>query len=220
VTVCIPRLRVEEGSIYEKPLVVARRGDAENAPENTLPAFESAISRGADAVELDVHLSLDGELVVHHFYNLGTTDNGQGLVCEHTLAALKALDSGGRYDDRFAGESKPTLRQVLDLCQGKIRLEIDMKDSGARFAQKVVAEVETIDWDHLLALAVVHLNLALITADFVDRLHERGFMVHGSNLDSVEQIERGLDLGIDSFSTGHLGMALRVHDRFVGCRST
>ena len=58
--------------MHEKPLVVARRGDVENAPENTLPAFESAISRGADGVEFDVHLSLDGELVVHHFYSLST----------------------------------------------------------------------------------------------------------------------------------------------------
>jgi hypothetical protein len=83
-----------------------------------------------------------------------------------------------------------------------------------------LAQRHALDWAHLLALAVVHLNPALITADFVDRLHERGFMVHGSNLDSMEQIERGLDLGIDSFSTGHLGMALRVRDRFVGSRST
>jgi glycerophosphoryl diester phosphodiesterase len=81
--------------MYEKPLVIARTGDVENAPENTLPAFESAISRGADGIELDVHLTADGELVVQHFYNLGTTDNGEGLVGEHTLAELKALDSGG-----------------------------------------------------------------------------------------------------------------------------
>jgi glycerophosphoryl diester phosphodiesterase len=71
--------------MYEKPLVVARRGDVEKAPENTLPAFESAISRGADGVEFDVHLTEDGELVVQHPYNLGITDNGQGLVSEHTL---------------------------------------------------------------------------------------------------------------------------------------
>ena len=254
--------------MHEKPFVIARTGDVENAPENTLPAFERAISRGADGVELDVHLTVDDELVVHHFYNLGTTDNGQGLVSEHTLAELKALDSGGWFDERFAGEPKPTLREVFELCKGRIRLEVDLKDSGVRFLRKVVGEVErldlvddvelttahypllmhvkklnpklrtgtffyeppgwmpvrlaqkhTLDWADLLGIAVVHLDIALITADFVDQLHRSGFIVYGSNLDSAEQIRRGLDLGIDAFSTGHLGMALRLRDEFAASGS-
>lgn len=71
-------------------------------------------------MELDVHLSLDGELVVHHFYNLGTTDNGQGLVGEHSLAELKALNAGGWFDERFGGEPEPVLRQVFELCEGRL----------------------------------------------------------------------------------------------------
>ena len=254
--------------MYEKPLVIARTGDVENAPENTLPAFESAISRGADGVEFDVHLSLDGELVVHHFYNLGTTDNGEGLVSEHTLAELKALDSGGWFDEQFAGEPKPTLSEVFELCKGRTRLEVDLKDSRVSFLRKVVREVERfdlvddvelttahypllthvkklnpelrtgaffseppdwmpvrlaqrhiLDWANLLRVAVVHLNIALITADFMDKLHRSGFIVYGSNLDSAEQIQRGLNLGIDSLSTGHLGMALQLRDEFVKSRS-
>ncbi len=253
--------------MYERPLVIARRGDAEKAPENTLPAFESAISKGADGVELDVHLSLDGELVVHHFYNLGTTDNGQGLVIEHTLAELKALDSGAWFDAQFAGEPKPTLGEVFMLCKGRTRLEVDLKGSSAEFLRKVVRLVEefdlvagveltiphypllketkklnpelqtgtffheppdwmplrlaqrhVLDWADLLALAMVHLDIALVTADFVDQLHGSGFAVHGSNLDSTEEIHGGLNLGIDSFSTGHLGMALQLRHEFVKSR--
>jgi glycerophosphoryl diester phosphodiesterase len=252
----------------EQPLVVARTGDIESAPENTLPAFESAISRGADGVELDVHLTLDGELVVHHYYNLGTTDNGEGLVGEHTLAELKALDSGGWFDASFAGEPKPTLGEVFELCQGRIRLDLDLKDSSIGFLRQVVGEVErfdlvgdvelatahypllaqvkklnpelrtgtyfsdppdwmpirlaqkhVLDWASLLEIAVVHLSLALITVDFVDQLHQSGFLVFASNLDTAEQIEGGLSLGIDSFSTGHLGMALRLRDEFVESRA-
>lgn len=254
--------------MHEKPLVIARTGDVENAPENTLPAFESAISRGADGVEFDVHLSVDGELVVHHFYNLGTSDNGDGLVSEHTLAELKALDSGGWFDERFAGEPKPTLSEVFELCKGRTKLEVDLKGSSAGFLQKVVGEVERfdlvgdvelttahyplltqvkklnpelrtgtffyeppewmpirlaqrhiLDWANLLGIVVVHLNIALITADFVDTLHRSGFIVYGSNLDSAEQIQLGLNLGIDTFSTGHLGMALQLRDEFVKSRS-
>jgi glycerophosphoryl diester phosphodiesterase len=254
--------------VFHKPLVIARSGDVENAPENTLPAFESAISRGADGVELDVHPSLDGELVVHHFYNLGTTDDGEGLVSEHTLAELKALDSGRWFDERFAGEPKPTLGEVFELCKDRARLEIDLKGSSAEFLGKVVREVErfdlvgdvelttahyplltrvkklnpelrtgtffheppdwmpirlaqrhVLDWAALLGLTVVHLNIALITADFVDRLHRGGFVVHGSSLDSAEQIGQGLSLGIDAFSTGHLGLALQLRDEFIKSRS-
>ncbi len=251
----------------EKPLVIARRGDLERAPENTLPAFESAIARGADGVELDVHLSRDGQLVVHHFYNLGATDDGQGLVGEHTLAELKALDSGSWYAEQFAGEPKPTLSEVFELCAGRASLEVDLKDSSPVFLHLVIEEVERfdlggevelttahyplltlvkelngelrtgtffceppewmpvrlaqnhlLDWAELLGIAVAHLDIALITPDFVDELHDRGFVVHGSNLDSVEQIQRGLNLGIDSLSTGQLGLALRLRDEFVESR--
>jgi len=250
--------------MHSGPLVIARTGDIEKAPENTLPAFESAISRGADGVEFDVHLTMDGELVVHHFYNLGTTDNGEGLVNEHTLAELKSLDSGSWFDKRFAGEPKPTLSEVLELCKGRAKLEVDLKGSSAVFLRKVAGEIErldlkgdvelttahypllthvkkldpelrtgtffheppdwmpirlaqthALDWANLLGVAVVHLDIALITADFVKDLHRSGFTVHGSNLDSAEQIRRTLNLGIDSFSTGRLGMALQLRDEFL-----
>jgi glycerophosphoryl diester phosphodiesterase len=253
--------------MYEKPLVIARRGDVEKAPENTLPAFESAISGGADGVELDVHPSLDGGLVVHHFYSLGTTDDGQGPVSEHTLAELKALDSGGWYDESFTGQPKPTLAEVFELCKGRTRLEVDLKGSSAEFLRQVLGLVEefdlvgdvelttahypllseikklnpqlrtgtffpdppdwmpirlaqrhALDWAESLGLAVVHLDLPLITADFVEQLHGRNFAVYGSNLDSAEDIQLGLNLGIDSFSTGHLGMALRLREKFIKSR--
>jgi glycerophosphoryl diester phosphodiesterase len=236
----------------------------ESAPENTLPAFESAIAKGADGVELDVHHTIDGELVVHHFYSLGTTDDGEGLVCEHTLAELQALDSGAWFDARFAGEPKPTLREVFELCRGRTRLEVHLHDSSLDVLRQVVQEVEghdlvgdvelttahypllpevkklnpelqtgtffqepphwmprrlaqrhALDWASLLGIDLVHLDLTLVTAGFVDELHRSGFLVHGANLDSADQVQQGLELGIDQFSTGHLGMALRVRDAFT-----
>jgi len=54
----------------------------------------------------------------------------------------------------------------------------------------------------------------------VDRLHQDGFFVYGSNLDTAAQIGQGLELGIDAFSTGHLGLALRVRDDFVASRGS
>ena len=252
-----------------RPLVIARTGDVENAPENTLPAFESAIARGADGVELDVHPTLDGKLVVHHFYNLGTTDDGEGLVCEHTLVDLKALDSGGWFDERFAGEPKPTLAEVFELCKGKLRLEVHLHGSSLDFLRQVVAEVERfglveevelttvhypllphvkrlnpalrcgtfyheppgwkpvrlaqrhiLDWASLLRTTHVHLDVSLLTTDFVNRLHRGGFIVHGSNLDTNEKIERGLSAGVDQFSTGRLSLALELRDAVVQSRAS
>lgn len=255
--------------MHEKPLVIARTGDVENAPENTLPAFESAIARGADGVELDVHPTLDGELVVHHFYNLGTTDDGEGLVCEHTLAELRALDSGGWFDERFAGERKPTLGEVFELCKGRVGLEVHLHGSSLGSLRQVVAEVEQfdlvdavelttahtplllhvrtlnpelrcgtfyrepeewkpvrlaqrhiLDWATLLRTTHVHLDVSLLTADFVSRLHRSGFIVHGSNLDTNEEIERGLSAGVDQFSTGRLGLARELRDAFAQSRTS
>jgi glycerophosphoryl diester phosphodiesterase len=78
-----------------------------------------------------------------------------------------------------------------------------------------LAQSHAFDWADLLGIAVVHLPIALITADFVDKLHQGGFFVHGSNLNSAEQVQQGLDLGIDSFSTDHLGTALHLRDEFL-----
>jgi glycerophosphoryl diester phosphodiesterase len=254
--------------IGEKPLVIARTGDVERAPGNTLLAFESAISNGADGIELDVHPTADAELVVHHYYCLGSTDDGEGLVCEHTLAELQALDSGSWFEAGFAGESKPSLREVFELCRGRTRFEIDMKGSSLDFLRQVIGEIQqfelvddvelttahypllthvkrlcsrlrtgtffyqppdwmpvrlaqkhTLDWAKLLDIDVVHLNVALMTADFIDRLHQLGFLVYGSNLDSGAEIQRGLELGVDSFSTGCLETAVRLRDAFVASSS-
>ena len=96
--------------------IYAHRGASAYAPENTLPAFQAAMEQGADGIELDVHLSRDGELVVIHDEELDRTTNGTGLVKDHTLAELKKLcaDNGmsGYGDVRI-----PTLQEVLELVK-------------------------------------------------------------------------------------------------------
>jgi len=60
--------------------IIAHRGDTTRFPENTLEAFVAALSGGADGIELDVHMTADGELIVHHDYYLGNPDNGHGII--------------------------------------------------------------------------------------------------------------------------------------------
>jgi len=115
-------------------LVVAHRGSSAFAPENTLAAFRRAVSDGADAIELDVHLSRDGEVVVIHDARLRRTTDGRGWVSRHSVRELKRLDAGGWFHRRFAGERVPTLSEVLEEIGGRVGVNIEIK--GNRRQQK------------------------------------------------------------------------------------
>lgn len=95
--------------------IVAHRGSSGNRPENTLPAFAEAVRVGADIIELDVHLSKDGELIVMHDEEVDRTTNGKGLIREKTLEEIKRLNAGSWFDPKYKATKVPTLREVLDL---------------------------------------------------------------------------------------------------------
>ncbi len=120
-----------------RTLIVAHRGGAGLAPENTLAAFQSGLDQKADAVECDVHLSKDGELVVIHDANISRTTDGSGNVADLTLAELRAVNAAARFKDgSFAPQRIPTLQEVVDLVRGKAILQIEIKtrSDGRRYA--------------------------------------------------------------------------------------
>lgn len=96
-----------------KPLIFAHRGVKGTHPENTMIAFQEAERIGAHGIELDVHLSKDGELVVIHDETVDRTTNGIGLVSEKTVEELQALDAGSHKDASFHEAKIPTLREVF-----------------------------------------------------------------------------------------------------------
>ena len=106
------------------PVLIAHRGGSRLAPENTLPAFVSAVEEwGADMLELDVHLTRDGEIVVIHDPTVDRTTNGTGFVRDFSLPELRELDAAhhfrdleGRHSLRGTGVTVPTLQEVLDAC--------------------------------------------------------------------------------------------------------
>ncbi len=98
-------------------LVVAHRGDSQNAPENTLAAFALAAERGAEVVELDVHVTADGDVVVIHDDRLDRTTDGEGEVHRLRTAAVRSVSAGAWFSPRFKGERVPLLDEVLDLCR-------------------------------------------------------------------------------------------------------
>ncbi len=98
----------------EPAFIAAHRGDSARAPENTLPAFDSAFRSNLEFVEADVQLTLDGHAVIIHDETVERTTNGTGAVADLTLEQIRALDAGSWYDAAFAGTTVPTLEEFLD----------------------------------------------------------------------------------------------------------
>jgi glycerophosphoryl diester phosphodiesterase len=110
-----------------EPIWIAHRGASGYAPENTLAAFDSALARRADMIELDVHFSQDQQLVVIHDPTLERTTNGTGKVEAHTVAELKQLDAGSWFGERFSDQGIPSLAEVLVHVNGRVPLLIELK---------------------------------------------------------------------------------------------
>ncbi len=97
-----------------RPVIFAHRGASAHAPENTIASFELALAQQADAIELDVKLSADGYVIVHHDPTVDRTTDGKGKIKDLTLAELKKLDAGSFFSQKFRGEKIPTLEEVFE----------------------------------------------------------------------------------------------------------
>ena len=139
-----------------RPLIFAHRGACRVAPENTLPAFQAAIDLGADGIELDVHYSSDGKLMVIHNRTLEATTNGSGRITAYTCEELRNLDAGSYFAPQFVGTHIPILDEVLVLCKGKLLMNIELKSletTTANIGADVVAAVRAHDMADQVALS-------------------------------------------------------------------
>lgn len=143
-----------------RPVVIAHRGASADAPENTIAAFELALEQGADGIELDVHLSADGQPVVIHDFTLERTTDGAGPVGGHRVRELKRLDAGGWRDRRFRGQRVQTLQEVLERFRDRARFWIELKGGSALYPgieERVISMVEIYDVvDRVLVQSVDH----------------------------------------------------------------
>lgn len=119
-------------------LVVAHRGAAAAAPENTMEAYRLAVEMGADAVELDVHLTADGKVAVIHDETVERTTNLTGAIASMTMKQLRTADAGYRYQApdgsfpfRGAGLKVPTLAEVLKWLPDGVGLVVEIKARAA-----------------------------------------------------------------------------------------
>lgn len=119
------------GAAPRLPQVIAHRGNSSVAPQNTLAAFEAAWRAGADAIEIDVQLTADGDVVVIHDDTVDATTSGSGAVADLERSAIRALDAGSWFSPAFAGQRVPTFAEVIDLLQRRpgIGLLLELKGS-------------------------------------------------------------------------------------------
>jgi glycerophosphoryl diester phosphodiesterase len=119
--------------------VIAHRGAHIGIPENSLPAYQKAIDLGCDFVEIDVRTTKDGKFVsVHNSSIDGYVDGTKGLVKNLTLAELKALDIGVRFGEEFKNTRIPTFEEILQLCQRKIGIYLDLKDAAVPEVMEII----------------------------------------------------------------------------------
>ncbi len=150
----------------EYPLVIAHRGASGLAPENTMAAFQKAVEGGADAVELDVRLTKDCQVVVIHDRRLERTTAGTGNVGSCTLGVLKSLEAGSWFDPVFRGEKIPTLEEVFDALPDDFLLYVEIKARGHgawALASKVVELVRRYGrWESTMVASFNPMAMAFI----------------------------------------------------------
>lgn len=107
----------------------AHRGSMTEAPENTLPSFQKALEHGAQAIELDVQLTKDNQLIVSHDHHFRRYNNEiAGNINEYTLDEIKKIDVGSGFSEEYAGTAPPIIEEVLDICPSNILLNVEIKN--------------------------------------------------------------------------------------------
>jgi len=166
---------------------VAHRGGAHLAPENTFAAFVNALSLPVDAIELDVHMSRDGHVVVFHDNHVHKRTNGSGNLLDLDMSYLRRLDAAARHPGGWPEPQQiPTLSEVLDLAKGRAQVYIEIKTSKRgrtyqsypNIAEKVIELVQqagmidkvlVISFDWLILPAIKSLEPTIETGMLVSK---------------------------------------------------
>ncbi|MEV8310161.1 glycerophosphodiester phosphodiesterase family protein [Streptomyces flavidovirens] len=213
-------------------LTIGHRGVMGVEPENTLRSFVRAEQAGMDAIELDLHLSKDGALVVMHDAEVDRTTDGRGAIADLTLAELRGLDAG-------QGERVPLFEEVLDTVKAPLQAEI--KDAAAAralaevmhrrdlagrvevssFHDEAVAEIaslvpgvrtaliasrygnDVVDRAKAVGAATLALNIRRLTLETVERAHAAGLRVIGWVVNTQDHLRLVRALELDGATTDY-----------------
>ncbi|MFF7731948.1 MULTISPECIES: glycerophosphodiester phosphodiesterase family protein [unclassified Streptomyces] len=213
-------------------LTIGHRGVMGVEPENTLRSFVAAQEAGLDAIELDLHLSKDGALVVMHDTDVDRTTDGSGPIAEKTLAELRALDAG-------RGERVPVFEEVLEAVQAPLQAEIKdaqaaralaavMNERGlagrvevSSFHDEAIAEIkplvpgvrtaliasrygtDIVDRAVQAGAETVCLNIRRLTLEIVERARKADLRIIGWVVNTQDQLRLVRAFGLDGATTDH-----------------
>ena len=225
-------------------MIMGHRGAAALEPENTLLSIRKAMEIGVDAVEIDVHLSKDKEIVVIHDSTLDRTTNGTGPVSNYTLSELKKYDAG-------KGETIPTLQQVMELTDKKVSLVIELKEKDTEkivveqikknklednvyvisFWHRLVKNVKKMDSSiktgvllvgcpvdtsiaDRISADVLVMKYTFVDAEFVELSHNNGLKVFIWNIDDPNLVKPFADMGVDGIGSNNPGILVDYFRQF------
>ncbi|MFF3331674.1 glycerophosphodiester phosphodiesterase [Streptomyces sp. NPDC002888] len=211
---------------------IGHRGVMGVEPENTLRSFVAAQQAGLDAIELDLHLSKDGALVVMHDTDVDRTTDGTGPIAEKTLAELRALDAG-------QGERVPVFEEVLDAVRAPLQAEIkDVQAARAlaevmtgrdlvgrvevsSFHDEAIAEIarlvpgvrtaligsrfgtDIVDRAVAVGAATVCLNIRRLTLEVVEKAHKENLRIIGWVVNTQDHLRLVRALELDGATTDY-----------------
>ena len=181
---------------------IAHRGASGIAPENTIAAFKKAIEIGVDAVELDLHGTADGEVVVIHDASLDRTTNGHGPINQATLETVKRADAGAWFASEFAGEPVPTLAEALECITEKTVAVLEIKDP--LIAEAVVVKVRETQTLNLTVIISFHTTV-LETVRTLEPRIPTGWLIgsHNSHVPPEQLCQQLGELGSSLLNVNH-----------------
>lgn len=158
--------------------IVGHRGVRAILPENTLISFQKAIDLKLNGIETDIHMTVDGQLVLHHDDNLERTTNGSGKIESYRYEELRKLDAGVKFSEEYAGQYIPRLEELLERIEDpSFFLNIEMKDYRPEALDKTIRMLERYGFHDRYVIACFH-------ADVTTLAHEKygvktqGFPLH------------------------------------------
>ena len=208
---------------------VAHRGGSLLAPENTLASFQRGIDEGCDAIELDVHLSQDGVLIVMHDPSLFRTTEREGYVGEWSYAAIKELDARSSWhgEEEYGVQRVPTFEEVLDLIvrqERQVALQVEIKTDQSNHRYEGIEEAVVnalreydliertviISFDFPTLLTVRQTEPALRLAALVSRTY-----LETIGLDGPAAVAASIaDLGVEYVAINYTYLSAKLSDEF------
>lgn len=183
-------------------LCIGHRGTKAYEPENTLRSFRKALEIGVDAVEFDVRKTKDEHLVVIHDADVKRTTNGEGLVGELTLEEVKGFSAD-------KGEKIPTLAEALDFLDKKVKIVIELKETGVE--NQVISLVRQNDL-HENVIVVSFIEEALRKVRELDEKVETGllYVKHKNPVKAASEIKASYLLPFYKFT--HTANVKKAHE--------